>query len=489
MSPLFLLVAILFPSVAGMLALKIRFSSVHAGYAYMEVIAILTTIMTWVLLLNVAPGSSTLYTFAPGFSITLGIDALGKLYAGLVSLMWPIVLIYAFAYMEDEERQRSFFAFYVLTYGVTLGVCFSENLFTLFFFFEALSLSTLPLVSQHQDPESRRAARLYGTYLFGGATLAFVAVVAATIYGHTGAFHFGGDLTGDFHQDWIRLLYLFGFFGFGVKAAVLPFYKWLPIASCAPMPVTGLLHAVAVVNTGVFSVIRLTWYTFGPDLIRASWAHTTCLLITAATLLYAAALAVREHHMKRRLAYSTVSNLSYMLFAVMLLTPAGLTAGIAHLIFHSLTKITLFLCIGSFMHVTHKSYLNDVGGAAKYMPLTFVFFTVSGLSLTGLPGLCVFISKWRILSASIAEGSVGALIGIGCLLVAAFFCAIYNLSISIRAFFPMRGTDRFAGQRRSNEGGWRMLLPIGCFTACQIYFGLHPEWLLAYIEKIAGGLG
>ena len=488
MSAAYLLIAILFPAFAGLIALRIPFRTVHRGYWYIEITAIITSVITWVLLRCVGADPAVLYSFAPGFSIALSVDGLGRLYAMLVSLMWPIVLLYAFAYMEDEERQRSFFAFYILTYGVTLGVCFSHNIFTLFFFFEVLSLSTLPLVSQHQDHESMRAARLYGTYLFGGATLAFVAVVAATLYGDTLAFRFGGDMVGSFSPNWIRTLFLFGFFGFGIKAAVLPFHRWLPIASCAPMPVTALLHAVAVVNTGVFSVIRITYYTFGPELIRGSWAQTVCLLISAATLLLAAAFAVRERHIKRRLAYSTVSNLSYMLFGIMLLTTDGFTAGTLHLVFHSITKITLFLCIGSFMHVTHKVYLDEVGGAGKYMPFTFVFFTISGLSLTGLPMLCVFISKWRILSASVAQGSAAAYVGIGALLVAAFLCAIYNLSVSIRAFFPMEGTDRFAGQRRSNEGGWRMVVPIGIFTACQLYFGLHPDWLIAYIERIAGGL-
>ena len=177
-----------------------------------------------------------------------------------------------------------------------------------------------------------------------------------------------------------------------------------------------------------------------------------------------------------------------MLFGILLLTPHGLLAGTAHLVFHSITKMTLFLCIGSFMHHTEKEYLADVGGAAKHMPWTFAFYTISALSLLGVPLLCIFVSKWRLLIAGAQEGSVPAYIGLGALIIAAFLCAVYGLSVSVRAYFPQKGMDRFAGQGRSDEGGWRMLVPLFIFTAAQIYFGLFPGPILKFIEQIVHGM-
>ena len=488
MNSLYLLIAILIPTVCGLAMLRIPFRSSRSLHTYVESVAVVTTIAVWIILFGVSGEPVVLYEFMPHFSLQLGLDHLGRLYAGMVSLMWPIVLLYTFSYMEHDNRQRSFFAFYIMTYGATLGACFSGNMLTLFFFFEMLSFSTLPLVAHYQDHESMYAARGYAAYLFGCATLGLAAVVAVTLCSQTGRFVYGGDLNGSLSGICLQIVFLLGFFGFGVKAAVFPIHKWLPAASVAPAPVTALLHAVAVVNTGVFSVIRLTYYAIGPDVLRGGWAQTVGLLFASFTLVYAAVIAVRERHVKRRLAYSTVSNLSYMLFGVLLMTPQGLVAGTAHLVFHSMTKITLFLCIGSFMHHTEKEYLSDINGAARHMPLTFAFYTISALSLLGVPLLCVFVSKWRLLLAGAEAGTIPAYIGLFALIISAFLCAIYGLSVSIRAYFPPKGADRFINADRSDEGGWRMIVPLTIFTACQIVFGLFPGPILKFIEQITQGM-
>ena len=488
MSSMVLLIPILIPTVCGLLTLRIRAASPRALHIYIECTALVTSVLVWIMLLTLPGDPVILYEYIPGFSLQIGLDGLGRLYAGLVSFMWPFVLLYAFSYMEHDSRQRSFFGFYILTYGAALGACFSSNLFTLFFFFEMLSFSTLPLVAHYQDHESMHAARVYAAYLFGCATLGLASVVIITLYGKTGHFVFGGDMTGVYVPEQMQIVYILGFFGLGVKAAIFPFHRWLPAASVAPAPVTALLHAVAVVNTGVFAVIRLTYYVFSPELLRGTWVQTVCILAASFTLVYAAVIAVRERHVKRRLAYSTVSNLSYMLFGVMLLSPQGLTAGTAHLVFHSVTKMTLFLCIGSFMHHTGKEYLSDINGGAKHMPWTFAFYTISALSLLGMPLLCGFVSKWRLLTAGAHEGTGPAYIGLGALVFSAFLCAVYGLSVSVRAYFPHEGSDRFAGAGRSDEGGWRMLLPLAVFTVLEVYFGLFPGPLLGFIERIAMGL-
>lgn len=487
MTLVLLVTAILIPTIGGLATLKIPFKSNRSLHVYIETVAIITTAFVLVLALKAEGGWFELMQFAPGFRIVLGLDGIGKLYAVLVSLMWPIVLLYAFSYMEHDNRKRSFFGFYILTYGATLGICFSGSPLTLFVFFEMLSISTLPLVAHYQNHESLFSARKYAAYLFGGAALGFVAVVMVSLYGETGEFRFGGDLGAGIPPE-LKIFFLMGFLGFGIKAAIFPFHAWLPAASCAPTPVTALLHAVAVVNTGVFSVIRITYYSFGTDVVKGSDVQTICLVLAAFTLVYSAVVAVRERHVKRRLAYSTVSNLSYMLFGIMLLTPEGLLAGTAHLVFHSITKITLFMCIGSFMEHTGKSYLSDVNGVGKYMPNTFICYTISALSLLGVPLLCCFVSKWRLLMAAADVGSLGAYIGIGALLVSALLCAIYGLSVSVRAFFPVEGSDNYIKLGKSDEGGWRMLLPLYTFTVCQVILGIFPGPLLSFITKIVEGI-
>lgn len=488
MTSILLITAILIPTIGGLAALRIPFKSKHSLHVYIETVAIITTAVVLLLAIRSSGEFRTLLTIAPGFKFILGLDGLGKLYAVLVSLMWPIVLLYTFSYMEHDDRERSFLGFYIMTYGATLGICFSGSPLTLFVFFEMLSISTLPLVAHYQDQESLFSAKKYAAYLFGGAALGFVAVVIVSVYGETGAFKLGGDLLASASTEWMRIIYLFAFLGFGIKAAIFPFHAWLPAASCAPTPVTALLHAVAVVNTGVFSVIRITYYSFGQDVLKGSWVQTVCLILASFTLVYSAVIAVKERHVKRRLAYSTVSNLSYMLFGILLLTPEGMLAGTAHLVFHSLTKITLFMCIGSFMEHTGKAYMSDVNGVGKYMPHTFICYTLSALSLLGVPLFCCFVSKWRLLMAGAEVATPAAYIGIGALIVSAFLCALYGLSVSARAFFPVEGSDNYTEGKKSDEGGWRMLVPLYVFTACQVILGVFPGPVLDFITKIVEGL-
>jgi multicomponent Na+:H+ antiporter subunit D len=282
------------------------------------------------------------------------------------------------------------------------------------------------------------------------------------------------------------LIYLIGFFGFGVKAAVMPFHRWLPTASVAPTPVTALLHAVAVVNSGVFAIMRLTWYVFSPQHLAGTWAQKVAVTVSFLTLVLSAGRALRERHFKRRLAYSTVSNLSYMLFGVMLLNPAGYTAGMAHMLFHGVIKMSLFLCAGAFMHQSGRSYVYEINGAGKKMPLTFTFYTLGALSLTGIPMLCGFVSKWNLLLAGAQAGTVYSYIGTACLIVAAFFCAIYTLSVTLRAFFPVSDENRWKGKELTDPG-WRMLLPIGIFTAVNVLLGIFPGPVMDFLGKIAAG--
>ncbi len=376
MSPLILLLPVLLPVFGGFLLIPLHPKTDKVRNLYAEAVVLITSILVWVCLLCARREPISVYQFTNGFSVDFAVDGAGALFAGMVSVMWPLVMLYAFSYMKETKRKNLFFAFYVMTYGITLGIAFASNMTTMYTFFEMLTLVTIPLVSYYESRESRYAGRKYAAFCIGGASMGFFAVVMTTVFGNAGNFVYGGSLSEGVDPGIMQIAFLFGFFGFGVKAAVFPLHDWLPTASVAPTPVTALLHAVAVVNSGVFAVVRLTYYTFGVDFLKGSPAGKLALYVSIFSLLFSAWMALCEGHFKRRLAYSTVSNLSYMLSGLMLLTPAGLFAGLLHMLFHGIIKMSLFLCAGAFMHVTEKSYVREVSGVGKKMPVTFFFYTL-----------------------------------------------------------------------------------------------------------------
>ncbi|MDO4805259.1 MAG: proton-conducting transporter membrane subunit [Lachnospiraceae bacterium] len=482
-----ILVPILLPVLGGFALLISPVRDDHKRNIICEALVCATSAAVW-LVLALGPQTPVMvYSFIEGFAINFEVDGPAMLFAGMVSTMWPLVLLYAFDYMEHSVRKNGFFAFYVMTYGITLGIAFAADLVTMYVFFEMLTLVTLPLVAHYQDHAGLFAGRRYAAYCIGGAGLAFVTVVMGTMNGG-GDFTYGGSLSNVFSDDLMRIVFLFGFFGFGTKAAIFPLQNWLPQASVAPTPVTALLHAVAVVNSGVFAVMRLAWYVYGPEILLGSKVQNVCLVAAEFTLLFGAVMALKERHFKRRLAYSTVSNLSYMLYGILLMTPAGLLGGLAHMLFHGIIKMSLFLCAGAFMHVTGKEYIYEVNGVGRRMPWTFAFYTMGAFSLTGIPLFCGFISKWKLITAGIGAMTPVSIVGTVCLIAAAFLCAMYTINVSIRAFFPMKGTDRYAGLAGRKEAGWRMLVPIGFFAVLNVVFGLFSGPIIRFLENIATGM-
>ena len=483
-----ILVPILLPIIGGIALLLRHHLNEHMRRIYLEVIACVTTLFVWIILLTGGTGMVTLYRFTRGFAIDFACDGLSAVFAGMVSVMWPLVLLYAFVYMEGEKWTNSFYAFYIMTYGITLAIAFSASLLTLYVFFEMLTLVTIPLVAHYRNHESMYAARSYAAYVIGGAALAFVSVVLVALSGNEGIFAYGGSLSEGYSRQLMQIAYLFGFFGFGVKAAVFPLHAWLPRASVAPTPVTALLHAVAVVNSGVFGVMRLTYYSIPAEVVAGTWIHGTVQLFSAFTIVFAAMMALRERHFKRRLAYSTVSNLSYMLFGITLLTPEGFAGGLSHMLFHGIIKMTLFLCAGAFMHVTGKEYVYEVNGVGKRMPLVFTMYTLAALSLIGIPLFSGFISKWLLVSAGVKSASAWAYIGVGALILSAFLCAMYTLTVTIRAFIPPAEKDFYAGREEIRDPEWMMLAPILVFSVLNIVFGIWSGPILGLIRQIASGL-
>ena len=487
MNPLILTVPILLPILGGWAILPLHLKDDRKLQIFTEAVVCLTSVLVWINLLFTRREMVFVYAFIRGFSIEFRIDGMASLFAGMISLMWPLVTLYAFEYMEHDRRKHAFFVFYMMTYGITLGIAFSGDILTMYVFFEMLTLVTIPLVGHYGNHASMQASRKYAAYTIGGAALAFIAVVLVTLDGGNGDFVYGGILSGRMAPGLMRAAFLCAFFGFGVKAAVFPFHEWLPEASVAPTPVTALLHAVAVVNSGVFAVIRVVWYSFGPDLVREMPEHKLCLAVVSFHLVFAAAMALKQRHLKRRLAYSTVSNLSYMMFGILLLTEAGFAAGLSHMLFHSIIKMTLFLCAGTYMHQTGNAYVYETNGVGRKMPVTFALYTAAALSLTGIPMFCGFVSKWNLITAGLAASGRLSLAGVFCLVLAAFLCAMYTLTVSVRAWFPIKEKDCYTGRADVTDPGWRMLVPLGVFSACNILLGLFPGPVMAFLERIASG--
>lgn len=413
------------------------------------------------------------------------IDGLGALFAVMISLLWPLATLYGFSYMSHEERQYSFFAWYLATFGITAGVAFAGNLLTMYLFYEFLTLITLPLVMHTMTAEAKRAGLIYILYSLTGAALAFISTAALLYFGGKGCFVYGGVLQELYlNNDLLfEILYLFGFLGFGVKAALFPFSEWLPIAGVAPVPVTALLHAVAVVKSGVFAVIRLTYYGFGADCLSGSHVQSIVMILAGVTIVYGSTKAVREMHLKRRLAYSTVSNLSYILLGAACMSPAGLMAALCHMLFHAIAKIGAFFSCGSIMHFGKKTYVDEMEGLGFRMPVTFLTMFVFGLSLAGIPGFAGFISKWQLGMAAFETLSWKSLWMMGVLAYSAVMTVIYLLSVCVRGFVR---PDKNSRAERC-EADWQMLVPISIFAVALIVLGFYHEPLLSICGRIASG--
>ena len=310
------------------------------------------------------------------------------------------------------------------------------------------------------------------------------------IYGTSTNFVFGGVLDSEkigTRTNVLLLVYVIAFMGFGVKAALCPFNSWLPRAGVAPTPVTALLHAVAVVKSGAFAIIRLTYYSFGIEFVRGTWAQNVLMAIVLFTIIYGCSRALKETHLKRRLAYSTISNLSYILFGVVMMTPAGLVGALSHLVFHAVMKICSFFCAGAVMHQTDRVYVHELNGMGRKMPCVFGIFTVSSLGLMGVPGLAGFISKWNLAAAAVESGNRMAVVGIGCLLVSALLTAMYMLTIVIRGFFPENDFDMDT-IKDVKDPDWKMLLPLFVFSFFIIAFGLDSSRIVEFFGNVAAGV-
>ncbi len=489
MNAFWLFLVVLIPCVGGVVTPLIRWKKRIYCMLYLESLVIFNSILVWLLLVFRPQEAFTLVNFTGNLAIAFQLDGLGTIFAGLVSFLWPFATLYAFEYMTKEKHERTFFMFYTATYGVTLGIALADNFLTMYCFYELLTLVTLPLVMHTLTREAILASRKYLYYSIGGAAFAFIGMIFVITYGETSEFILGGVLDAaklGGGKNLFLFIYVLSFFGFGVKAAICPLNSWLPEAGVAPTPVTALLHAVAVVKSGAFAIMRLTFYCFGAEFLRGTWAQHLLLLVILFTIVYGCSMALRETHLKRRLAFSTISNLSYILFGVALMTPLGLVGALSHMVFHAFMKISSFFCAGAIMHQTDRHYIHQLDGMARKMPKVFAIFTLSSFALMGAPGLCGFISKWNLASAAIESGGLLSYFGVAALLLSALLTAMYMLNIVIRAYFPKTDFD-FSSIADVKDPNWMMLLPLFVFAVGIVGFGLGSAPVTALFTAVAQG--
>ena len=412
----------------------------------------------------------------PGVPLALQVEPLGLLFALIASSLWIVTTIYAIGYMRShhEIHQTRFYAFFAIAIGATMGIALAQNLFTLFLFYELLTISTYPLVTHAGTPEARRGGRVYLGVLMG-TSIGFLLLAVVWTWQLTGTTGFkeGGILAGKASPLVIGILY--GLFVFGIgKAALMPFHRWLPAAMVAPTPVSALLHADAVVKAGVFAILKVTVYIFGIDLVGGSAASTALIWVAALTIIGASLVALYQDNLKRRLAYSTISQLSYVVLGAVLANAASISGAAMHIATHAVGKITLFFCAGAILVAAHKTRVSELDGLGRQMPLTMGAFLIASLSIAGLPPTGGLWGKWYLALGALDAG-YGILVGV--LMLSTLLNIAYLLPIPLRAFFGQspKTTVQF------NEAPLPCLVAIGITTAAcvTLFFFPGPVYQLA----------
>jgi multicomponent Na+:H+ antiporter subunit D len=457
-------------------------------------VAAALTLLGAAMLLPVVRGGGepaiTLLQFAPGLGLTLRADALGLTFALLAAVLWVLVTLYSTGYTRENtlKHRPRYYGCFAASIGAAAGVALAGNVLTFLLFYEALTLATYPLVLHKETPEAVRAARAYLVYALSGGVLLTIAAVWTWQLTGTLEFTAGGFVQGAAAPAALGFLFLFYIIGTGIKAAIMPFHAWLPAAMVAPSPVSALLHAVAVVKAGVFGCMRVLGFVFGPESLQGVPWTGILLALCALTIVLGSLIALRQQNLKRRLAYSTVVHLSYIVFGAALLTPNGFAGAMMHMVNHGLAKITLFLCAGAIYATAHYTEIGQLKGLAKRMPWTCAAFTIGSLALVGVPGLSGFVSKLMLTRGAIDAGeTLYAFVLLG----ASLLTAAYLFPI-LRAFYfekPHGGHETVTGDASASRHGHAsgearpaLRIPLIATAILVITFGLVPALINAQYD-------
>ena len=418
----------------------------------------------------------------PGVSVSFFYDHLSIIFAIVASSLWIVTTLYSMGYMRglNEGNQTRFYICFSLAISATMGVAFSANLLTLYIFYEMLSISTYSLVGHHQDNEAKIGARKYLIYLFGGS-IGLVLPAMIIIYQITGTldFNYSGIIPDYFSPKMLIALLLMFLYGFG-KAGLMPLHAWLPGAMVAPTPVSSLLHAVAVVKVGVFSIIRVITGIFGYHLLNVTSLNNLICYIAAFTVITASLIALYQDSLKRRLAFSTIGQLAYIIMGVGLASSLGFTGGGLHIVMHAFGKITLFFCAGAIYVATKKKYVSQLDGIGKRMPFTMTAFFIGALSVTGLPPTGGFISKWMMLLGALDADMVLIMV---VYLISSFLNACYFFPIVYRAFFKDAGPEE--NEAGIKEAPLYCIIPPTVTAVCSILLFFKYDIFTSIIKGVS----
>lgn len=433
----------------------------------------------------------TLLSIAPGMVLQFRVDAIGIFFAITASFLWIITSFYSIGYVRSakEHAQTRYFVCFALALSATIGVAFSANLLTTFLFYEIITLCTYPLVSHKETPEAFKGARKYVTYLLG-TSIAFQLFAIFLTYSAAGTLDYSyngifNSVRGNGVSDTF-LIITFVLFIFGIaKAAMMPFHAWLPAAMVAPTPVSALLHAVAVVKTGVFVVVKVVLHVFGIKLLAGLGMGTVLAYFASFTIIVASTIALRQDNLKARLAYSTISQLSYVILGVALLSPSGITGSVMHIVIHAFGKITLFFTAGAIYVAAHKTKVSELDGIGRTMPFTMAAFTLGALSMIGMPPLGGFVSKWYLALGSVEAGQMPILI---VLAGSTILNACYFLPIVHRAFFKTPETGSGHHSNGIQEAPAMMVVPLVLTATGAVALFFKPSLFLDLTRIAVAGV-
>jgi multicomponent Na+:H+ antiporter subunit D len=452
-----------------------------------EAVTLITAVIVLLLVGSAVPAvlagdrpEVTLLEILPGLTLTFRLEPLGMLFALVASFLWLITSIYSIGYMRGhhESNQTRFYACFAIAIASALGVAFAGNMLTLFVAYEVLSISTYPLVTHSGTEQAKRAGRVYLGILLGTSIgLQLLAILWTWTIAGTLDFTEGGILAGEIEGPAAAILLALYVFGIG-KAAVMPFHRWLPAAMVAPTPVSALLHAVAVVKAGVFAVLKVAIYIFGTDFILQSSASDWLIWFAGATILLASLVAMTKDNLKARLAYSTISQLSYIVLGALLATKASILGSMMHIAMHAFAKITLFFAAGAILVAAHKSEISDMAGLGRAMPVTFGAFFIASLSIIGLPPFGGMWSKWYLAMGTIEAGQWLLLT---VLLASSLLNIAYLLPVPVRAFFGKARDGTVYTRVREAPASCLAAMIITSLACLVLFFYPEPFYQLATI--------
>lgn len=484
MSKLLILLTVLLPMAAGALLPVLKPERRQRELLVGAVLLLEAALCTYICTLD--DMSARLFEITSQLRVTVRLDGVSRLFSLVAVWGWLPVGIYAFVYTHHLPKEDSFYCFYLLSLGAVLGMDYAGNLFTLYLCFELVTLCSMPLVLQEHTAESIRAALKYLFYSIGGAFLALCGIFFLYAYCGLEDFVPGGALDSALvagHEKALLIVLFLTVVGFGAKAGLYPLHGWLPTAHpVAPAPASAVLSAI-IAKAGVLAIVRIIYYCVGTEFLAGTWVQKAWLSLSLLTVFMGSMMAYRENVFKKRLAYSTVSQVSYVLTGLFFMSAASLTGALLHVIFHATVKLCLFMCAGSVIYNTGKTRVDQLTAIGREMPVTIWSFTLASLALVGIPPFCGFVSKWYLATAAIDSGiDLFSWLAPVILLISAILTAGYLLPITIKGFFP--GED-FKAPARNDEGGMKMWLPLAALAGMSLLLGIFSNDIALWLGRLS----